>query len=104
MEQIISDYLFLIYAIPTVSIPWAASDIKSFISVVQVGAVMILLYGGYESFDLVDKASRYVSDEDKLKMFFGALSPFFIFSSGILLHMVCLNSVLEHQTNTQDSP
>ena len=104
MDQIISDYLILIYIIPTVSILWAASDIKFFISVVKVGAVMIILYGGYESFNLVDKASRYVSYEDKLKMFFGALSPFFIFSSGILLHMVCLKSVLEHRTNTQDSP
>ena len=103
MEQIISDYLFLIYAIPTVSILWAANDIKSFISVVQVGAVLFLFYGCYEAFDIVDKASRYVSDDDKMKMFFVTLSPFFILSTGALLNMVCLNAVLEQAVESSTS-
>ena len=100
MIQIISDYLFLIYAIPTVSILWAAKDIKSFISVVQVGAVLFLFYGCFEAVDIVAKASRYASDDDLMKMFFVTLSPFFILSTGALLNMVCLKAVLEHRTIT----
>lgn len=95
MEQIISEYLFLVYLVPIVSILWAANDLKSFIVVVQAGSILFLMYGATEAFEAIDKASRYISDDDKMKLFWVSLSPFFVISSVAFLNMVCLNSVLE---------
>ena len=96
MEQLMSEYLFLVYVIPIISIIWANNGIKSFISFMQFGSVLFLLYGAYQAFEVVDGTNRYLSDEDKIEMFFVTLSPFFLLFSGVFLSLVCLNSVLEH--------
>ena len=91
-----SDYLFLVYVIPIFTIIWANNDIKSFISFTKFGSFLFLLYGSYQAFEVVDRTSRYLSDQDKIEMFLVTLSPFFIIFSGVFLTMTCLNSVLEH--------